>query len=260
LSEQIKKYSVQVQEGEKYKTTATLASGLAHEIKNPLTAIRTFCEYLPNRINDKQFLKEFSRIVKNEAQRINDLVDDLVEYGKPSPPKISAVRIHRLLDETLDLLSSACLKNKIETEKIFNKDDALVLMVDKNQIRQAVLNILLNAIEVMPDGGTLTVKTDIVRAGPRACPGKGQPQGVAPTENNCIEIHISDTGCGIPANILPQIFEPFFSQKINGTGLGLAITKDIIEKHGGTIRVKSEVGKGSEFVISLPVKNTEEMV
>ena len=148
LSEQIKKYSVQVQEGEKYKTTATLASGLAHEIKNPLTAIRTFCEYLPNKINDKQFLKEFSRIVKNEAQRINDLVDDLVEYGKPSPPKISPVRIHRLLDETLDLLSSTCLQKKITMEKLFNKDDALVLMTDKNQIRQAALNLLLNAVLV----------------------------------------------------------------------------------------------------------------
>ena len=111
----------------------------------------------------------------------------------------------------------------------------------------------------MPNGGMLTVGTNVV-VGAGSKPAINTRAGLkpAPTENNCIEIHIFDTGCGIPKDILPQIFEPFFSQKTNGTGLGLAITKDIIEKHGGTIRVKSEAGKGSEFVIALPIGKTNE--
>ena len=216
---------------EKLKAVSTLASGIAHEIKNPLTAIRTFTEFLPDKKSDPEFLDKFSKIVGHEVDRIDDLVHQLLDFAKPSPPQPVNTDIHKLIDETLDFLNNNFIKQSIKISKGYAREN-VYLDIDHNQIKQALLNIILNAIDAMPKGGTLSVKTEKT------------------TEK--IRIFIADTGEGISKRDLAHIFDPFFTKKDGGTGLGLAITHEIIKTHNGRITVKSEPGKGAEFKIELP--------
>jgi signal transduction histidine kinase len=230
---QNEKLRQQVATSEKYKMLGTLSGGIAHEIKNPLTAIKTFSEKLPEKSNDPQFVEKFSRIVNQEVDRIDDLVNQLLDYSRPNPPHQQPTDIHKLIDSTLDVLSSNLLKAKINLEKNYVNKKCL-LPLDQNQIRQSLMNIFLNAIDAMPLGGMLGIST-------------------TSTENTFI-ISIKDTGPGISPQDIPRIFEPFFTKKDNGTGLGLAITQTIIKNHGGKIYVRSKTGQGSEFIIELPIQ------
>jgi len=222
---------------EKLKAISTFASGMAHEIKNPLTAIKTFSEHLQSKKDDPEFLNKFSKIVNHEVDRINDLVCQLLEFAKPAALTLKETNIHRLINSTLELLNSRFLQNKIKLIKIFSASLRQTLHIDPNQFRQALLNIFLNAIEAMPNGGTLRVETRIQSSTP------------------LFEITISDTGGGIAPNDLPHIFDPFFSKKDKGTGLGLSITHGIIKEHGGTIRVASTAKHGASFTIKVPAKS-----
>jgi len=235
LAEQNEALRHEIAQSEKFKAVATLASGMAHEIKNPLTAIKTFTEYLPQKLDDKQFLEKFSKIASSEVNRINDLVNQLLDFAKPSPLKLEPTDIHPLIEDTINFLSNQCIQNNIKVSLSLNPYP-LSLTADKNQLKQALLNIILNAIEVMKTGGILTIRTEINPSAPQT-----------------LLITIKDTGPGIAKEDLKHIFEPFFTKKDGGTGLGLAITYGIIEQHQGKIKVKSTVGKGTEFFIELPV-------
>jgi len=227
----------EVAQTEQLKMVAALASSMAHEIKNPLTPIKTFTEQLPNRLNDKEFLLKFSNLINKEVDRIDILVQELLLFAKPSPPQLKKTNIHKLIEQSLELLKNQISNQQITLKTSFENKDIL-LNVDHRQIQQALLNILLNAIDAMPNGGTLTV---IARS---------TSQRSEATKQS-LTIEISDTGCGISPEDLKHIFEPFYTKKEKGTGLGLAITQGIIEKHGGTITVKSELGKGTGFTINL---------
>ncbi len=231
----------EVEETDRLKSIATLASGMAHEIKNPLTAIKTFSEFLPQRLEDKEFLKNFSKIVGSEVDRIDHLVNQLLEFAKPAAPKFIDTDLVKLLDDVLDFLNSEFIKHKIQVVKNFSQENIL-LRVDPNLFKQAILNIILNAIDVMHDGGTLTMSIEIST--------KNSTNPInARNSITFIKITIADTGPGIAPDDIPRIFDPFYTTKDHGTGLGLSITHGIIQSHGGTIRVQSEVGKGTEFVI-----------
>ena len=183
---------------DKLKAIATLASGIAHEIRNPITAIKTFSEYLPQRASDQEFLKNYTETVRKEIDRIDSLIKNLLNFAKPSPPDLKRTEIHGLIEETLNLTFGKLEKSNIQLIKDFTNND-LHIQLDANQIKQALLNILLNAIDSMPRGGELTIKT-------------GQPS------HNVVEIRIQDTGCGIPKEDLPHIFDPFFSKRTAGPG------------------------------------------
>jgi signal transduction histidine kinase len=228
----------QVAQAERLKTVATLASGIAHEIKNPLTAMKTFTEHLPQKMDDKEFLSKFSRIVGHEVDRIDNLVHQLLDFAKPSPLTLAKINLNELLCDTLDLLSSHFVKCRIQLIRNFecSKNFSFVL-ADFNKLRQAFLNILLNAIEAMPDGGTLTVQLAI--------------------HDSRITIYVIDTGPGIPAKDLKHIFDPFYTTKDHGTGLGLSITQRIIEEHSGKIFIESEAGKGTMVRIEMPSAEPE---
>ena len=226
----------EVAQTEKFKAIATLASGIAHEIKNPLTAIQTFNEHLPNKKNDPEFFAKYHRIVTQETKRINAMLQELLTFAKPCPPQLESVDPNKILSEIITLVEQNCATNKVVIVKQF--ETSTLIQADPNQLKQALLNIILNAIDAMPDGGSLTIaSTAPVRQG-----GK-QSQYI---------ITITDTGCGINPKDLPHIFEPFYTKKEKGTGLGLSITQGIIEKHGGKIHVSSKTKQGTTFTISLP--------
>ncbi len=225
----------EVAQTEKLKATATLASGMAHEIKNPLTAIQTFCEKLPQKLNDKNFLMKFSRIVGNESRRINELVHQLTDFAKPTPPLFELSDLNAIIQDTLHLLDSNLIKHKIKTTLNLDKKTDLILNVDPKQIKQALLNIFLNAIDAMPKGGDLTISANLQQKRIKS-----------------VIICVQDTGDGITSKDLPHIFDPFFTKKDHGTGLGLSITHQIINEHGGSIKVESANGKGTKIVIELP--------
>ena len=233
IAEQNELLRREVAEKEKFKAVATLAGGVAHEIKNPLTAIQTFSEFLPQKLNDKEFLNKFAAIVGTEVNRIDQLVHQLLDFAKPSPLSLKETNIHNLIDETLDFLNSKFIQHKIKIEKKYDINKESLLSVDPIQLKQVFMNIFLNAIDAMSQSGTLTVATK--------------------TTDASLEIIIQDTGCGITPKDLSHIFDPFFSNKDNGTGLGLSITHGIIQEHKGKIRVESVGGQGTDFTIELPV-------
>ena len=222
----------EVAQSERMKSIAILASGMAHEIKNPLTPIKTFSEQLPSRLDDKEFLLKFSKIINKEVDRIDTLVQELLNFAKPSPPELKETNIHQLIQQTLDLLNSEIIRHKINLSTSFENQNILI-KIDAKQIKQALLNIFLNAIDAMPKEGKLSV--------------------IASEAKQSLIIEIFDTGCGIDPKDLPHIFDPFFTKKDHGTGLGLSITYEIIKNHNGKIFAESTLGKGTNFRIELPL-------
>jgi len=231
----------EVAQTERLRTLATLAGGIAHEIKNPLTAITTFSEYLPKKLHDEEFLQKFSQIVGSEASRIDDLVNQLLDFARPAPAVLKKTDINKLIQDSVSLLNSKLLKHNITVHHESNELNGTLLNIDQNKIKQALLNILLNAIDAMPNGGTLKVT-----AAPTQFP---DAHG-----RRLVKIAIQDSGAGIAAEDLPYIFDPFFTKKDSGTGLGLAITHGIIHEHGGTITALSTPGQGTTFEITLPAE------
>jgi len=221
----------EVQKTEKLKAISTLAAGMAHEIKNPLTSIKTFTEYLPKKCNDPEFIAKFHTIVSASVDSINNIVKQLLNFSKPDILKLEKIQIDEILDNTLIFLSNDFVKKNIEISKIYSQ--LPVVEADYVQMKQVFLNILLNAIDALPKGGKI-----VVEAGP-------EPAGT-------ILIKIRDTGMGISKEDLNHIFDPFFTKKELGTGLGLSVVHGIIEKHRGNIRVNSRIDKGTEFNITLP--------
>ena len=212
---------------------ATLAAGMAHEIKNPLTSIKTFAEYLPEKYDDPNFRNNFQRIVVEEVDRVNSIVKQLLDFSKPQELILEKKSVKEIIDETLMLMNSDFLNNGINLIKDYQ--DQGYILVDRKLLKQAFLNVFLNNIQAMPNGGMLKVQ---VRK-----------------ENEYIKITLSDTGCGISNENLKQIFNPFFTTKESGTGLGLSIVKSIIEQHKGIITYTSELGKGTTTLILLPISS-----
>ena len=220
----------EIQKSEKMKVVATLAAGMAHEIKNPLTSIKTFTEFINKKKDDPEFLDKFQDIVTSEVNKIDSIVKQLLEFSKPQELQLKETDINKLLDETLNLLNNDLLKHNIKTEK--NYSTLSTIKVDPVQIKQVFLNLLLNAIDAIDKDGKITISTET-------------------TNNDQICITIEDTGKGISKEDLKHIFDPFFTKKDSGTGLGLSIVHGIIEKHGGKIDLKSTLLKGTTFIIKI---------
>jgi two-component system sensor histidine kinase HydH len=223
----------EVQKSEQIKAIGTLAAGLAHEIKNPLTSIRTFTDHLAREGADPAFREKFSRIVGPEIERINEIVQRLLDFAKPAPPVLRNVELSILLSETLELLNGEIIGRKIAVSRELAESWALG---DPKQLKQVMLNILLNSIEAMNGDGRLTVKsgTDVEHAW----------------------ITIADNGSGVAPEHLVHLGQPFFSTKPKGTGLGLAIVQSIIQKHQGRVSVESKPGHGTTVELRLPLASS----
>ncbi len=241
---------------EKMRTIATLASGVAHEIRNPLTALKTFVEYFPKKKNDPAFIAKFESIAGTEINRIESILNDLLAFAKPSPLSLTDTDIKKTLEHALNLTANQLNKNKVEVKTDF-ADDIPTIKADTNKLLQVFINLILNANDAMPDGGMLTA---VARGSGLVVSDTHQLLNSNPqplTTSHLIQISLSDTGCGIEPKDLAKIFEPFFSTKEKGTGLGLAIVKGIIEDHGGKITVKSTKNQGTTFTITLPTTYRE---
>ena len=217
---------------DKLATIGELAAGAAHEIRNPLTAIKSTLQYLAGKIEGQ---KE-NTLVKNalnETERIDEILSALLSFSRPSEIKKESEDLIKIIDESLELISFQSRKMKVEIT--FSYPQAPVIITfDKSQLKQLFLNLFLNSIQSMPDGGEL--KIEIQRL---------------PEEK--ILISISDTGEGIPEENLDKIFDPFFTTKKGGTGLGLSICYGIIQSHKGDIEIKNNPGQGTTAFIRIPV-------
>jgi len=237
LYEDLKRSKSYIRRADRLASLGTLTAGLAHEIRNPLVAIKTFTHLLPERIDDEEFRDKFLHIASGEVDRISSLVTELLDFARPSDPKLEMENINIILDGMLLLVSTEANKKQIAVHKSYDSNLPSV-QIDREQIKQVFLNILLNAIEATPEKGRITVKT-----GSFVKPG-GEPY---------VRIEFTDTGCGILPDHLEEIFNPFFTTKTAGSGLGLSISNQIVRDHRGYIDVKSQLNEGSSFFVNLPV-------
>ena len=237
LYEDLKKSKSYVRRADRLASLGTLTAGLAHEIRNPLVAIKTFTQLLPDRLEDEEFRKHFLSVASGEVDRISSLVNELLEFARASDPKFRMEDVNSILDGMILLVSTESKKKRIEIVKKYSQDLPLI-SIDKEQIKQVFLNILLNAIEATSEDGEIIVDTrSFVKPG-------GEPY---------VQIQFKDTGCGIPREHLEEIFNPFFTTKDTGSGLGLSISHQIVQDHKGYINVESELDKGTSFYINLPL-------
>jgi signal transduction histidine kinase len=237
LYEDLKKSKSYIRRADRLASLGTLTAGLAHEIRNPLVAIKTLTQLLPERLDDEEFRNNFLQIASGEVDRISSLVTELLDFSRPSDPKLDLEDVNTILDGMILLVSTETKKKQISITKHYTSDLPPV-QVDREQIKQVFLNILLNAIEATRENGKIDVKTrSFIKPG-------GEPY---------VQIEFTDTGSGIPEEYLEDIFNPFFTTKSTGSGLGLSISNQIIQDHRGYIHVESQLNKGSSFFINLPV-------
>jgi len=226
---------------EKFSFLGNLAARLAHEIKNPMTAIGTFIQMLPQKYNDKEFREDFHKIAMEETNRVNNLVTELLDLVKTRESHFELSDLHGLIDKMILLVSPESNAKRIEVVRQFDSKVGQVWM-DSEKMKGVILNLLSNAVEFTPDGGRIEVLT-------RNCTKRGKPKSM--------QIEIKDDGVGIPEPMIDKIFEPYFTTKHksnmhNGTGLGLFIAHQNIQDHKGTVEVKSEVNEGTTFIINIP--------
>ena len=232
-----------LQRTEQMKMVGEWATGLVHEIKNPLAGIKGSVEVMVDEVSIREDDRAILHQAVGEIKRIESLLKNLLNFAKPPTPQLTVIDLNDILDKTIafamrypSLLADTA--TAINVSKDFNKKLPKT-MADPMQMQQVFLNLLLNAIEAMPEGGTLAVKT------------------CYDEELNSIQIMISDTGKGIQKEMINNIFQPFFTTKRKGTGLGLAITRRLIEQHGGTIYAESNPGEGTIFNILLRVNEVK---
>lgn len=237
LYEDLKRSKSYIRRADRLASLGTLTAGLAHEIRNPLVAIKTLTQLLPDRLDDEEFRNKFLSIASGEVDRISLLVTELLDFARPSDPKLEMENINIILDGMILLVTTEMNKKQINNMKDYDSNLPFV-EIDREQIKQVFLNILLNAIEATPRKGKITVRTrSFMKPG-------GEPY---------VQVEFTDTGCGIPSDQLEEIFNPFFTTKTTGSGLGLSISNQIVRDHRGYIDVESQSGKGSSFFINLPV-------
>lgn len=213
-----------------------LASGIAHEIRNPLNFINLSIDhvashYQPADPTDQAQYAKLLGAVKREVGRLNLLVNDFLNYGRPSKLSPKSVGLANLIEEVVKIVENKARDQGIDL-MVVNQSCSDEIRADAEQLKSCFSNIIINAIQAMPNGGSLRV--------------------VIEDSENGVQISIQDTGAGIPADKLDQIFEAYYSTKETGIGLGLAITRRVVELHQGSIRVESKVGVGTKFVVALP--------
>ena len=223
-------------ETERLADLGNLAAGLAHEIKNPLSTLHVNLQLLEEDLSSRgqghpQPYVQRIGALRREVRRLEDVLEDFLRYARSHPLHPMLQNVNQILDELLDFVTPEASQGGVRVSRVFAAD-LMPCHVDAGHLKQAFLNIVINAKQAMPDGGELIVRTRNVPGG--------------------VEVEFIDTGTGISDEHLPHIWDVYYSSKQTGTGLGLPTARRIIEEHGGTIRVHTEVGKGTCFTVFLP--------
>ncbi|MGC2110510.1 MAG: ATP-binding protein [Candidatus Korobacteraceae bacterium] len=241
LAKEKMQFESQLTEYEKYASLAQLALGAAHEINNPLLGILSHLELEWRDASDDERREEIQQCIEG-TKRISSAVRGLLDYARPGPLTLSRVNLQRLAGETLKFLEHQPMFRRIELQNCIPADLPSI-SADANQLSQILMNLLLNAAQATPPGGRIAVLADKVKFA------------------EMIELRIRDTGCGIPADILPHVFEPFFTTKRGkGTGLGLSISQSYVRSHGGDIQLESIPDVGTTVRVTLPVRQAGKLV
>ncbi|MDR4464129.1 MAG: PAS domain S-box protein [Nitrospira sp.] len=235
-----KKLERQIRNAEKLASIGKLAAGVAHEINNPLGGILNCLYNLRKGTLTAARQEEYWASMEYGVRRVQKIVRQLLDFSQQHEPEFSPTDINRIVEQVLVLTTHLFGPNQIRLE-VFPGQELPSVMVDRHMIEQVLMNLILNAVQAMKHGGTLTIRTSVV-------------EGVC-------RVDVTDTGWGIPASILPRVFDPFFTTKGEGegTGLGLSVNLGIAERHGGKILVESEVGKGTTFTLCLPVSRVRSL-
>jgi signal transduction histidine kinase len=232
----LRKTEAQLIRSEKLAALGQLAAGIAHEIRNPLTSINILIHSMTETLSSGDSSKEDLKVIEEEINRINEIVDQFLRFAKPAPPLLEKAEVVPIFEETLQLLRPQIERQRIAVKKEFQPFLPPILM-DREQMKQVILNLLLNAVQAMPKGGHLKLK------------------GKISEDDGWIKLSVQDSGVGIPDEDLDRLFDPFFSTKEGGIGLGLSIAHRIIDQHNGKIEVESGPGNGTLFTVSLPIHN-----
>ena len=248
LYEELKRAQRTVQRTQRLRSLEIIAAGFAHEIRNPLTSIKTFLQLTPSRMDDVDFLTSFSQIACDDVSRIERLIKEILDYARFRDPQFMEEDLKEIISSCLHLIEVRADQQKVKIKKEFVETLPKV-MVDRQQMKQTLLNLFLNALDAMAEkGGTLTVTAR---------------QVMTPIQGGWAQIEVTDTGCGIDPKDLDHIFDPFYttkheSEEREGTGLGLTIVNQIMRDHHGYIDVHSTVAQGTTFVINLPLHSSPE--
>ncbi|MFO8032180.1 MAG: ATP-binding protein [Desulfohalobiaceae bacterium] len=234
---QIKGLQEKVKRQEKLAAIGHLAAGIAHEIRNPLSSIKGLATYFLGMSQEKSQEQSAARTMIQEVDRLNRVVTELLEFARPSELQLEQCEVNQLVRHSLGLVRRDAESKQVGI-RFEPQQDQLWAYWDQDRLNQALLNLYLNAIQAMQEGGELLVQT-----------GKQEGQ---------IRISVSDTGAGIAQSELERIFDPYYTSKKSGTGLGLAVVDKIIQAHQGRIKVQSAPGQGSTFVLLLPVNSAED--
>jgi signal transduction histidine kinase len=220
---------------ERLASLGEMVASVSHEIKNPLGIVRSTAEILNKRLKEQApSSKHLAEIIITETSRLNDIVREFLDFARPQVPNFATASINEPILQVIKFMQPELAKKQIAIEQ--NLDTTLKpFNIDQNLLYRAFLNLFVNAVQAMPDGGTLSVGSSLVKQ-----------------RKKNVVVRITDTGIGISEEKLGMIFTPFYTNKNRGTGLGLAIVKNIIEEHNGSIDVESEMGKGVTFIITLP--------
>jgi len=212
-------------------TLGELSAGLAHEVRNPLAGMLTSAQLIAQRLSENDPCREYANLILEEGQRLEDLIRSLLDFARPSKLNFAECSVHEILDRALSLVKPLIHAQKIQVRRQYVSSVGQIL-ADRQGLLQVFLNVILNAIQAMPQGGVLTLETL--------------------TQKEGVTVEIGDTGEGIPPELLARIFDPFFTTKPEGTGLGLALSLKIVSDHGGKVTARSEPGQGSRFILRFP--------
>ncbi len=232
---------------ERLSALGTLAAALAHEIRNPLEAVNLNLELLGRDVEkqaaqpDGSKMLKYVKIIESEISRLAQIVDNFLSFARPAAAEVKSVSLGKILKEVVDLLQNQASKQKVDLA-LENHAEWDVVEGSADQLKQVFLNLAINGLHAMPDGGKLMIRVEpSLRA--------------SPSSDGMIAVSIQDTGEGIPPEKMEHIFDPFFSTRPHGTGLGLSIAHRIIEAHRGYIGVDSKVGQGTRFTVELPSRS-----
>jgi len=233
-----------VRKADRLSTIGTLAAGLAHEIKNPLGGIRGAAQLLEMELAEDDELRECTGVVLKEVQRVNRIVEELLDLASPRSLTLVGVNLHKILAHIVFLQQQATEGKSITFQRHLDPSIPAIL-ADEGRLTQLFLNLIKNAVEAVGDNGVIVITSRVVAEYSMTQKGERRSRMVA--------VEISDDGCGMTKEELENLFTPFYTTKDKGTGLGLAICQKIVAEHRGMIRVESEEGRGTNFTIMLPL-------